>query len=216
MPEFRRSDLQNEIERIESKIEDLGLLTDLGAKSGRVAHIGCASGSQTFALAWVLDPEEIVGLDLDTASAEEYLEEMRSLISESSEALRFGRVSQDDRLWWNTQIPGFIQENRLPTYLEGDITAQTDLRANSYDIVFCDHVLYHIYSDQGEDGVKSALKEMKRIVKKGGWIVAIEPNRSSHEESTHLDFTSIFDSLDLEPYSITNNGVITTYIYKKA
>lgn len=72
----------------------------------------------------------------------------------------------------------------------------------------------YILEDQGEEDVTSAIEEMRRVVKSGGWIVADEP-----DNDTPARFSSIFEQCRLEPFRIktykTGIGRTTTYYYRK-
>jgi ubiquinone/menaquinone biosynthesis C-methylase UbiE len=52
----------------------------------------------------------------------------------------------------------------------------------SFDIVFCNHVLEHIVDD------KKAMSELFRVMKKGGWGILQVPMKNSLEK-TYEDFT---------------------------
>lgn len=69
-----------------------------------------------------------------------------------------------------------IAAARLPkaSTVNGSILA-SDIEDNSFDTVFCAHVLYHIDAQQQE----KAVREMLRVVKPGGKVVVIYSNPQS-------------------------------------
>lgn len=66
------------------------------------------------------------------------------------------------------------------------------LDSNSYDVVFCNHVLEHVEDD------RKAMKEIYRVLKPGGWAITQVPLRRDHD-TTYEDF-SITDPRDREKH----------------
>ncbi|MCI0575935.1 MAG: methyltransferase domain-containing protein [Chloroflexi bacterium] len=224
MPIFQR----NRLEQRFSQIRDYEArfnwqkLGELGLSGGDVANFGCASGRETFALMWYLAAQRAVGIDKDIAEARRFLSEIQELLTESQMVLTYAAVSPEDQLWWD-DLPAFVREANLPTFIEREIKAGepagaavgAELSDDSFDLSYCDNFLYLVLDDQGNAGVQAALGEMKRVVKPGGYIVVSEPNQVSPRDSTPLDFTRFFEEAGLERLSVESYGRSTTYAHRK-
>jgi hypothetical protein len=131
------------------------------------------------------------------------------------------KLSNDVRL----EIEKLINEYEnipIPNFRTGDIIKgeeSTKLESDHYDLAYCKLVLYHIYCrEKGSNynNTRSALHEMKRIIKTGGFIVAYEKIYCSPEDNTHVDLSPIFNDITelqfVDKISIDENIV---YIYLK-
>jgi SAM-dependent methyltransferase len=92
-----------------------------------------------------------------------------------------------DLTWWQSEVPDILKEGRFPRFIQADITRHTGLEPD-FDLVHCNRVLCHILGgDQSEssspdvEGLKSAIEEMARLVKSGGWVLAVEPQIQGYE-----------------------------------
>lgn len=219
MPQLRRRELESIIiAPMKSKasakwIQQLKTLNICG----KVAHFGCASGSETLALVWVLDACEAYGIDRDISQAARMLKGLREWITESRHALSY--ASPENYLWWKNTVPSFLKEERFPTFIrEPDIAHPVrpfQLPCGYFDLACCSNLLCQILENQGEGDVKSAIEEMKRVVKLEGWIVADEP-----DNSTPARFSSILERAKLEQFKVTTCRIVgrmhtTTYYYRK-
>jgi SAM-dependent methyltransferase len=219
MPQVRRLELEHIISHARSKAsaEWIQQLKALDTPRLKVADFGCASGSETLALIWVLDACEACGVDRDISQAERTLSNLKQWIAESRLALP--HASQGDYSWWENEVPSFLKEGRLPTFVkEQDIAHPSkpfQLPCDHFDLACCSNLLYQILENQGEEDIKCAVEEMKRVVKLGGWVVADEP-----DNDTPARFSSIFkqlkpESFRVETYEVGAGKQATTYYYKK-
>jgi SAM-dependent methyltransferase len=78
-------------------------------------------------------------------------------------------------------------------------------QALSFDLAYCEKVLYHIWDDHGDRGVGCAIEEMKRVLRPGGWMVAVEPVSLSPTNDEALDFSHLFEQAGLVPSAKTDN-----------
>ena len=97
----------------------------------------------------------------------------------------------------------------------------TNLLSNHFDLAYCRYVLYHIYCDENEranENTRSAIREMARVVKTGGLIVAIEPDTCSLDDNTPVILDAFFKQADLGPVEVDTCVVLPegTYLYSKA
>jgi len=198
MPQFRRPELEFVLQTIASSYEDSIVGLKRYHLSGKkVVNFGCGGGYETVALMWFLDAEEVVGVDRTLCHLRNYALSLREWINESKEALPYAFVSEKDIDWWHNQVPRFLRGDRFPRFVQKDMVHPTEhdasLRDEYYDLAFCSNVLSHIHRDHGIEGAKMATKEMGRVVKPQGWIVASEPD----DPSLHY-FSSFFDQVQKE------------------
>ncbi len=159
----------------------------------KIVNFGCNIGGETFDLMLGLDPEEIVGIDINERyinQAKEITDQKQRAIRESARAYNLARTGDDDRRWWMTEIPSCVRKGVLPTFIIGDMTKLTSLDEAYYDLAYCSSVLYHI----DENHWISAVEEMKRVVKPSGWIIACEASIIRDEK---YDFTNTFEDVGL-------------------
>jgi len=216
MPTFKRSSLESTIRDMKCQRVELEWLMKLNVPGKRVVDFGCADGSETFALMWMLRATEAIGIDSDIHRAERRLQEIRQAVAESLVTLQTyvsgsypGTVTDEDRSWWKGEVPDFLKEKRFPAFRKADMTNPTDLQwlfSERFDLAYCCFVLYHI-RDDGEHRVKSAIEQMARVVRSGGWVVAVEPVKDP--DSTRLDFRGLFESSELDqvPTTIDDSAV---------
>jgi SAM-dependent methyltransferase len=127
---------------------------------------------------WVLDASEAWGIDRSIDQARKTMCNARQWVCESILALPY--ESQAALTWWEDQVPLFLKQKRFPVMVkERDIAHPIrpyQLPDRYFDLACCSHLLYHILGEQGKEAVVSAVREMIRVTKPGGWIVVDEPD----------------------------------------
>jgi SAM-dependent methyltransferase len=143
-------------------------LLQLHASVNSLASFGCMS-SEPFFLAWGLDATEIKIVERE----ERYICE-RSEERESLEAV----------------IPNAF-EGRSIDFILADMRSvgEFDLPSSHFDLTFCRMVLYQVFLDgleqahggnpsqiveQALEQVLAAIRQMTRVTKPGGWVIAVE------------------------------------------
>jgi SAM-dependent methyltransferase len=88
--------------------------------------------------------------------------------------------------------------NPLPTveFRQADMcegVAGTELEEALYDLSHCRYVLYHMLCDKPPsiDPARKAIKEMSRVIKPGGYILAVEPITCPNETTTIAELTTL-------------------------
>ncbi len=122
-----------------------------------VADFGCWASeaktcSQPYALLWTLQATRVVVIDKDPEHiyyAQKWLETYR------------------------TKHLYFKQYNL--EFVVGDMTGKIDgLNEGELDLSYCKNVLYIIHKEKGLEGTQNAIDEMTRVVRPGGWVIAVE------------------------------------------
>lgn len=160
---FRQLQAQN----IPEKFEWLRSLGHINS----IANFGCWTGKEPFALLWALDATEIFVVEKN----EEYLNtlhEQLEIFQNSSQGQLLGRKIQ---------------------VILADMTLEiSELPTNYFDLAYCDEVLYQIYNQKdGEEAVRRAVNEMIKVVRPGGYIVAIESQFGAKIELVEEDWNGI-------------------------
>lgn len=188
-----------------------------------VAHFGCNIGYETLALMWFLKARETIGIDKDSDSINQ-AESLRINLQEDIQNIQRTLYYIRDLPDIYKQFQEHISKANLafPTFITGDMTKTTDLSSNYFDLAYCERVLYHIICDKSNRAranVLRAIKEMVRVIKPGGLIVAIEPNRCTPDDKTTVKLKPIFEKVDLIPIEINNPTLLaeykTLYLYSK-
>ena len=74
-------------------------------------------------------------------------------------------------------------------FLEGDLTTNiSTLHTDFFDLAYCKNVLY--YMDDDMKSLQSAINEMVRTVKSGGWLIVVEPKFKAKFEEQELGIGS--------------------------
>jgi ubiquinone/menaquinone biosynthesis C-methylase UbiE len=115
-----------------------------------------------------------------------------------------------------------VTNRPLPSFVAEDVTNTTSLKDNHFDLVYCERFLYHFAcstEDKSSEEIKIVIQEMRRLIKPGGIIVAIEPNFCSPNDQRLVDLANVFNQAGLDKFdtsqispSIDNR---TFYTYTK-
>jgi SAM-dependent methyltransferase len=218
-PLFRRIEIKKKI--------DIQWLVTSGAPGERIADFGCGNTFETLALVCALGANEAIGIDKDGGEirkARDHLEMVKDNVK-AIFALAYQRP--DAQSWWKSKvptplkglisstildfhIPGPLREGLNKTsvdFIEADIAQTiTELGSDCFNLACCRRVLYQIWDKQGEDDVKSAVNQMARVVKNGGWVVAVEPTVS--RDGRPYDFRRFFKQAKLTQVTDIDSAVL--------
>jgi SAM-dependent methyltransferase len=135
---------------------EYGWLTPLRSYAGSIADFGCwatrdGTCSEPYALLWALNASKIVVIEKNSEyirNAKEWLESTRSKHS-------------------------FFEDYNI-IFVEGDMRDSTIAvhYAGEFELAYCCNVLYFMQDNFVE--MQTAINTMRRVVKPGGWLIAIE------------------------------------------
>lgn len=214
---------------------EYGWLVALNPPGKRIADFGCRTGGETLALMRVLGATEAVGIDKDGRALSQARQALDNLKQQAWDGLC--EAYYTDRLpEWQKEISDFVKGlimDRLPDrlrqgveethvrFVEADITKPIgELQSGYFDLAYCKKVLYHVWCDQGQTDVESAVHEMARVVRPGGWVVAVEPLSSSPNNGVTLDFGQFFERAGLIRITDMNVEIdsladVCSYLYER-
>ena len=163
---------------------DYEWLSPLRSSVDNIISFGCwassdvrSTCSEPYALLWTLEAEQIVVIDKKS----EY-------IQNAQEWLKTARK----------QHPYFTDYNL--EFVVGDITQKVDtFGENSFDLAYCKNTLYQIKECQ------VAVNTMARVVKPGGWVIAVES----------IDLYKEFEKAGLKKEACWDGTPEYTYCYRK-
>ena len=92
--------------------------------------------------------------------------------------------------------------------IQGDISAVSEMKDNSFDIIFCHNVLEYI------DDKSQVVKELCRVLKPGGMLSVVKHNRAGRVMQMAVlldDFDKAHDLLDGKNSAASKFGVIRYY-----
>jgi ubiquinone/menaquinone biosynthesis C-methylase UbiE len=206
---------------------DIQWLVTSGAPGERIANFGCGNGFETLALICAFGANEAIGIDKDG----EKIRQGRDLLEMIKENVQVIFVSVYHRAypqsWWESKVPdplkglifsktprshipgSFRKELRETSviFIEADIAEPiAELGSDCFDLAYCRRVLYQIRESQGMDEVKSAINQMARVVKNGGWVVAVEPAVS--RDGRPYDFRQFFKQVKLTQVTDIDSAVL--------
>lgn len=229
LPELKRfnSDLQRCINKHGLEVQRIA---STGARFDSVVSFGCGKGDESIALMLILGAKEVVGVDKDDSRIEQakrsvrnFQQSIKKLTDLWPNSLRDLKISDD--ICFALELLHRYENKKLnlPGYQLGDIVqgeSSTHLPSNYFDLAYCHYVLYHIYcTDEGisTDNTISAVREMARVVKVGGLIVAIEPEICSPDDNTTVNLHPFFEQVGLQSASISDSRNLTNlgYVYSK-
>jgi SAM-dependent methyltransferase len=168
----KRSVDQNQscIEVLNDQRNNLKWLAQLRESVKSIANFGCGKSTEAFALLWRLHAAEIIVIEKE----KRYLAKPIRLREELKRSQK-----------------SYCLKGRTVEFIAADMLA-SPLRSNHFDLAYCQEVLYDIYYTHEDSGlqvdkVQDAINEMARVVKPGGWVIAVE-------EKVGCEFKEIADT----------------------
>lgn len=161
-------------------------LARLRASVESIVDFGCFNGSEPFALLWTLDATEIVVVEKE----EEYLTETK---------VEYERLRRS---------PTGCMEGRSARFIVADMSAiVSELSSEHFDLAYCENVLYYMQDDL--ECVQSAIDEMVRVVKPGGFVVTREQQFRASE------LILLFENTGLVRIQLAEDDPFWLYSYQK-
>lgn len=166
--------------------DKINLLLSLEKDFSKIAHFGCSTGYESIALAVWMKSEEIIAIDFD----KENVLQAKDIIIEISQNLKnidriLGQQSFGSQEQTRNDIDTYLKLFRnisFPNFKVGDMTNRITPRTidilnyDYFNLAYCERVLYHIAcGENNKEFVTHAIKEMVRVLKPGGILMAIEP-----------------------------------------
>ncbi|MBN2554659.1 MAG: methyltransferase domain-containing protein [Anaerolineales bacterium] len=145
-------------------------LGNLPSPVNAIANFGCWSGAEPFALMWTLNARELVVLEIE----EKYL------ITLANEIERIKRMQ-----------PGSLVDREIHMLCRNMCVRIRDLPDSAFDLAFCENVLYTLPLQEQNADVAAAIHQMTRVVKPGGFVIAVEPKFGAIFETRHFDLAGI-------------------------
>jgi SAM-dependent methyltransferase len=167
---------QSCIEVLSDQRTDLEWLAQLRESVESIADFGCRASPEAFALLWRLCATEIVVIE----------KEKKHLARPVALRKEFERSTRSHCL-----------EGRTMEFIAADMLAPP-LRSNHFDLAYCEEVLYFIADDSGLQRIQDAINEMARVIKPGGWVIAIEPKMGMKDEEDLWD--PLYECKDISEY----------------
>ena len=154
--------------------EQHGWLAQLPARVERIANFGCWSGCEPFALMWILDASEVMVVEKE----EKYIEELNN---------QFEIV--------NHRYPESLQGRAINSVCCDMTQPIPELTDGYFDLAYCENVLYTLPIQGGLDALERGIRQMIRVVKPNGFVVAVEPKFGAKFETQRCDALGIDISL---------------------
>lgn len=175
---------------LELRTEKPQWLSQLSAFVKIIVIVGCYS-DEPFALMWTLDAAEVTVIE----KKEIYLSEPMGP-QEKEELLRRDAAAF---------------QGRSIEFITADISKKIDgLASNYFDLAYCKYVLYQMESNQE---IQNTINQMTRVVKPGGWVIAVEPI-ISFPDMKPLDMSLFFEAVGLDRVDL-DDAPSGAYCYKK-
>jgi len=153
----------------------LDWLAPLSTAVDGLVSFGCCS-SEPLALMWILDVSEAWVVELKDEHLNTLREDLENL--------------QRLNLVGSSAVFGCI-DGRSIRFIVGDMTRRSSLPSSHLDLAYCEDVLYDIHRKSRDLAtVQSAVNEMTRVVRRGGWVIAVEPKIGLQEQELPNDFLS--------------------------
>lgn len=157
--------LKYEYEWLEPLQPEVEKIADFGCWASDARSGTCA---EPYALLWVLDALEVTVVDKE-----------QQYIQNAQEWLRNIRQRYD---YFNDYGMEFFVGDMTDRGLIAQIDA---LNEGDFDLSYCHNVLYNLYPDPSD--LQDAIGNMARVVKAGGWIIAVEPKAGVEYEQRMCD-----------------------------
>jgi len=175
--------------RTVGSMNEYAWLSILKGSINSIADFGCWS-SEPYALLWTLDASEIIVVEKELANLDQIV------------------GAKEDLEILMRRIPASMTGREIK-FIVADMTSIVkELITNSVDLAFCKNVLYQIYeANKDLSGVQNVVNEMARVVKPGGWVIAVEPKIGAEHENIVQDFFGtkielpcrVGDPIDISP-----------------
>lgn len=148
-----------------------------------ILSVGCTLGREATALLWQLNAESCVGVDVEETTMHDARQVIVSL-------MRFCRRFEDEILptlrptnyqaavwaWYQERLPDSIKRGPFPHFLTADITNPLPFADSTFDLIYGRYVLDKVWdTDMGR--LPNALRELKRVLKPNGRLIAVEPTK---------------------------------------
>ena len=150
--------------------EHYAWLSQLPSPVNTIANFGCWSGAEPFALMWTLNAREVVVIEIE----DDYLTTL------ADEIERIRRMQ-----------PGSLADRKIHPLCRNMCIRIRDLPDDAFDLAFCENVLYTLPLQEPSADVAAAIHQMIRVVKPGGFIVAVEPKFGAIFETRRFDLAGI-------------------------
>lgn len=145
--------------------------------------------SEPYALLWTLQAKKVVVVDKNLI----YIQNARA------------------RLETDRKQHSYFKEYNVE-FLEGDMTSQmADLQSDYFDLAYCKNVLYNM--GDNNKALQSAISEMVRTIRSGGFIVAVEPKFRA-DFGKPEDMSIYFDNKGLVKVHLEDDP-LCSYCYQK-
>jgi SAM-dependent methyltransferase len=149
-------------------------LANLPSRVERIANFGCWSGSEPFALMWILDATEVMVVEIE----EKFIGELREQIEIVSH-----------------RYPESLQ-GRAINYVCRDMTgALPKLPDRHFDLAYCEDVLYTLPIQRDSGALERGILQMIRVVKPNGFVIAVEPKFGAEFQTQKSEILGIDISL---------------------
>jgi SAM-dependent methyltransferase len=149
-------------EDIREELDKLGI-----RQSGiRICDFGCGTGLTTFGLAIEVERSICLGLDLFNEEIGVTPKSILNLVNRTSKK-------------YYPEIFELIQNNRLPTFIEGNIVNNQNM-PNRIDLAYCRKVLMNIHgkayrgTQSGESGLLKGLRNIAESITSEGFLCDVE------------------------------------------
>lgn len=177
----------------------------------RILNVGCGAGRETFALMWAFKAAEARGIDENSnkiKAANMMAVTIRRLVTEivprtlQLKSLPEG-YPQQLQAWYESKIPSEIKSIILPSFREESISDTMLEPPDHFDLVYCRYVLDKVIDNEGKNGLRSAIRNLKSAVSpEMGRIVVVLPTK--RKDGTSLEdlqshFIEGFNLMLVEP-----------------
>jgi SAM-dependent methyltransferase len=150
-------------------VDDYRWLAPLRSTVTAVADFGCWASagdtcSEPYALLWTLGAERVVVIDRN----QEYVTNARNWLCDVC------------------RMHPYFQDYQVE-FIVGDMTERIDLLGDEdLEMSYCHDVLYNMQEDLA--ALRRAIDQMGRVVKPGGWLIAIETKFGAEFEEAEVEF----------------------------